>query len=99
RLTPGAGAYPQLAGVRLRIEGGQLQEARVGGAPIDPARTYRVAMTHFTATGGDGYPRLVDHPGYVNTGFVDADVLRGYITAKSPIRAEDVAPGDAVTRR
>ena len=99
RLTPGAGAYPQLAGVRLRIEGGQLQEARVGGAAIDPARTYRVAMTHFTATGGDGYPRLVDHPGYVNTGFVDADVLRGYITAKSPIRAEDVAPGDAVTRR
>ena len=99
RLSPGAGAYPQLAGVRLRIEGQTLQEASVGGAPVDPARTYRVAMTHFTATGGDGYPRLVDHPGYVNTGFVDADVLRAFIAARSPIRAADFDPGDAVTRR
>ena len=98
RMTPGAGGFPQTEGVQLRIEGGVLKEARVQGLAIDPQRDYRVAMNHFTATGGDGYPRLSDHPGYINTGFVDADVLRAYIAARSPIKAADHAPGDDVQR-
>ena len=38
RMTPGAGAFAQFAGVKLRIVGGQLQQALIGGQPIDPAR-------------------------------------------------------------
>ena len=32
---------------------------------------------------GDGYPKIDSHPGYVNTGFVDAEVLKGYIEKHS----------------
>ena len=38
-------------------------------------------------------------PGYVNTGFVDADVLREYIAARSPLKAADFAPLDDIQRK
>ncbi|MGR2660914.1 bifunctional UDP-sugar hydrolase/5'-nucleotidase UshA [Chromobacterium haemolyticum] len=97
-MTPGAGAFGQFAGVKLRIVGGQLQQALIGGQPINPAKTYRMAINSFIAAGGDGYPLMNKHPGYVNTGFVDAEMLREYIAAHSPIDAAAYAPGDAVTR-
>jgi 5'-nucleotidase/UDP-sugar diphosphatase len=35
----------------------------------------------------------------VDTGFVDADVLRAYIAARSPLKVADYAPGNTVTYR
>ncbi len=99
RMTPGSGAFPQTAGVTMQIEGNRLKDARIAGQPIDPQRSYRLAITNFTATGGDGYPKLTQHPGYVDSGFVDADVLRAYIQRHSPVKIADYAPGDAVTRK
>lgn len=99
RMTPGSGAFPQTAGVQMRIENNQLKQVSVGGQPIDPQRRYKLAVTNFTATGGDGYPRMTNHPGYVDSGFVDAEVLRAYIAARSPLKIADFEPGDAVTRR
>jgi 5'-nucleotidase / UDP-sugar diphosphatase len=99
KMTPGSGAYPQVAGVKLRIANNMLESAEVGGKPIDPARSYRLAMMNFTASGGDGYPKLDKHPGYVNTGFVDADVLRETIAKKGVVKTADYEPGDAVVRR
>ncbi len=99
RMTPGAGAFPQTDGVQMVIEAGVLKEARVQGQPIDANRDYRIAMNHFTASGGDGYPRLSDHPAYINTGFVDAEVLRAFIAARSPLKAADWVPGNDVQRR
>ena len=99
RMTPGSGAFPQTAGVQLRIDGTALVEAGIGGKPIAAAQRYRLAITNFTATGGDGYPKLNSHPGYLDSGFNDADVLRAYIASRSPLKAADYAPGDAVIRR
>lgn len=99
RMTPGSGAYPQTTGVQLRIQGGELVEARVQGQPIDPQREYRLALNHFSASGGDGYPKLTDHPGYVNTGFTDADVLREYIARNSPLKASAYQPGNDIQRQ
>lgn len=99
RMTPGSGGFAQTTGVNMRIEGNELKEARIGGAPIDPARTYRLSINNFTAAGGDGYPPLKQHPGYVDTGFNDAEVLRSYIARHSPLKVADFEPGDAVTRR
>lgn len=98
RMTPGAGAFAQFAGVRLRIVGGELQQAEVAGKAIAPAQRYRVAINSFMASGGDGYPKMMEHPGYVNTGFVDAEVLKDYVAKHSPIRAERYAPAGAVAR-
>lgn len=98
KMGAGSGAFPQFAGVRIVSEGGKLISARIGGAAIDPAKTYRLALNNFQANGGDGYPKLSTHPGYVNTGFVDADVMREYLS-KNKVKVADFAPGDAVVRR
>ena len=73
--------------------------SKVLGQPIDARREYRLAINNFTAGGGDGYPKLSDHPGHVNTGFTDADVMRAFIAARSPIKAADFAPPPDVVRR
>ncbi len=99
RMTPGSGAFPQFAGIRLVITGGGVTSASVKGSPIDPARVYRMAINNFQAAGGDGYPRMTDHKGYVDSGFVDADVLRSFILANSPLKVVDYEPGDAVVRQ
>ncbi|KNZ31024.1 MAG: 5'-nucleotidase [Methylibium sp. NZG] len=99
KMTPGAGAFAQFAGVELVIESGVVTQAVLKGKPIDPAATYRMAVNSFMAAGGDGYPRLKDRPGYVDTGFVDADMLRNFLFARSPLKAADFAPGSAVVRK
>ena len=99
KMTPGSGAFPQTAGLRWVINGGQLVSAEVGGQAIDAKREYRLAINNFTASGGDGYPKLNEHPGYINSGFVDADVLRDFISRNSPLKTANFAPGDAAQRR
>jgi 5'-nucleotidase / UDP-sugar diphosphatase len=98
KMSAGSGAFPQFAGVQLVIEGGAVKEARIKGAPVDPAKTYRLALNSFQANGGDGYPKLSDHPGYVNTGFVDADVMREYLS-KNKVVVANFEPGNAIVRR
>lgn len=99
KMTPGSGAFPQFAGIRLVMDKGVVVQASVAGKALDPAGKYRVALNNFVAAGGDGYPKVVSHPSYVDTGFVDADVLRGFIVAHSPLKAADYAPGDQIVRR
>ena len=98
KMTPGSGAFPQTAGVRMVIQGTQLVEATIGGRPIEPQREYRLAINNFTATGGDGYPKLDNHPGFINTGFVDGDELRAYIARRSPLKIADYAPTEGTRR-
>jgi len=99
KMSPNSGAFPQTVGVQMLIEGGVLKEAKVNGQPIDPRREYRLAINNFTAGGGDGYPKLSDHPGHINTGFADADVMRTFIAARSPIKAADFMPPADVVRK
>ncbi len=98
KMSSGAGAFAQFSGVQLVIEGAAVKSATIKGAAIDPAKTYRMALNSFQANGGDGYPKLSNHPGYVNTGFVDADVMREYLS-RNGIKVASFEPGDAVVRR
>lgn len=95
----GSGAFAQFDGVNLRINDGEVTRAIVNGREIDPNGTYRLAVNAFMAAGGDGYPVLADHPNYVNTGFVDADVMVEFIQANSPLNIANFNPGLAVVRR
>ena len=99
KMSVGSGAFAQFAGIRLVISGGMVTSATIKGAPVDPGKTYRMVINNFVAAGGDGYPRMTGHKSFVDTGFVDADLLRAYITANSPLKAADYEPGDAVVRR
>lgn len=76
QMKPDSGAYPQFANVSFVAKEGKLTDLKIKGEPVDPAKTYRMATLSFNATGGDGYPRIDNKPGYVNTGFIDAEVLK-----------------------
>ncbi len=99
KLSTGSGGFAQFAGIGLVIEQGVVTQAKVRGKPVEPGVLYRLAINNFVASGGDGYPKLTQHPGFVDTGFVDADVLRSYIATHSPLKAADYAPGQQVVRR
>lgn len=99
KMTVGSGAFPQFAGIKLVITAGAVTSASIKGAPVEAAKTYRMAVNNFQAVGGDGYPKLTSHKSFVDSGFVDADVLRAFIAAHSPLKAVDFEPGDAVVRR
>lgn len=97
QMKPDSGAYPQFARVSFVAKGGKLNELKINGEPIDPAKTYRMATLSFNATGGDGYPRIDNKPGYVNTGFIDAEVLKEYIQKNSPLDASAYEPKGEVS--
>lgn len=97
QMKPDSGAYPQFANVGFVARDGKLSNLSIKGEPIDPAKTYRLATLSFNATGGDGYPRLDDKPGYVNTGFIDAEVLKEYIQKNSPLDVKNYEPAGEVT--
>ena len=85
QMKPDSGAYPQFANVSFVAKDGKLNDLKIKGEPVDPAKTYRLATLSFNATGGDGYPHIDNKPGYVNTGFIDAEVLKQFIQQNSPI--------------
>ncbi|EPT7062732.1 bifunctional UDP-sugar hydrolase/5'-nucleotidase UshA [Cronobacter turicensis] len=94
---PDSGAYPQFANVSFTASGGTLNDVKIKGEPVDPAKTYRMATLSFNATGGDGYPPIDKKPGYVNTGFVDAEVLKQYIQQSSPLDVGALEPKGEVS--
>ncbi|HEY1843433.1 MAG TPA: bifunctional UDP-sugar hydrolase/5'-nucleotidase UshA [Buttiauxella sp.] len=97
KKTPDSGAYPQFANVSFVSTGGNLQDLKIKGEAIDPAKTYRLATLSFNATGGDGYPTIDKNPSYVNTGFVDAEVLKQYIEQNSPLDVNAYEPKGEVS--
>ncbi|EGA2154562.1 bifunctional UDP-sugar hydrolase/5'-nucleotidase [Salmonella enterica] len=92
-----SGAYPQFANVSFVAKEGKLTDLKIKGEPVDPAKTYRMATLSFNATGGDGYPRIDNKPGYVNTGFIDAEVLKEFIQQNSPLDAAAFTPNGEVS--
>ena len=92
QMKPDSGAYPQFANVSFTAQGGTLRDLKINGAPVDAAKTYRMATLSFNATGGDGYPHIDSKPGYVNTGFVDAEVLKQYVQQNSPLDVGTLEP-------
>ncbi|HGB2864723.1 TPA: bifunctional UDP-sugar hydrolase/5'-nucleotidase UshA [Salmonella enterica subsp. enterica serovar Typhimurium] len=97
QMKPDSGAYPQLANVSFVAKEGKLTDLKIKGEPVDPAKTYRMATLSFNATGGDGYPRIDNKPGYVNTGFIDAEVLKEFIQQNSPLDAAAFTPNGEVS--
>ncbi|EAX1057558.1 bifunctional UDP-sugar hydrolase/5'-nucleotidase [Salmonella enterica subsp. enterica serovar Sandiego] len=97
QMKPDSGAYPQFANVSFVAKEGKLTDLKIKGEPVDPAKTYSMATLSFNATGGDGYPRIDNKPGYVNTGFIDAEVLKEFIQQNSPLDAAAFTPKGEVS--
>ena len=87
-----SGAYVQFAGISMTVAKDKVSNVVIGGKPLDPNKVYRFSIPSFNAAGGDGYPKIDDKPGFVNTGFVDAEVLKDYLEKHNPINAADYEP-------
>ncbi|MGJ0636323.1 bifunctional UDP-sugar hydrolase/5'-nucleotidase UshA [Xenorhabdus bovienii] len=94
-----SGAYGQFYNVSFVVDGKKISDVKIGGKPLDPNKTYRMATLNFNAIGGDGYPRVDNLPGYVDTGFVDAEVLKGYIETHSPLKVADYEPKGEIVHK
>jgi 5'-nucleotidase len=64
-----------------RPDGRRLVEFTVGGAPVDTARVYKVALTDYLAEGNSGLGRLKALPqeAFLPAGITDRQALAGYI--------------------
>nr|WP_145550306.1 5'-nucleotidase C-terminal domain-containing protein [Variovorax boronicumulans] len=86
------GPYPYAAGIRFDVNAAAANGARVSGIEVrdnatgnwmalDLAKTYKLFVLSFNATGGDGYTTLKNVPAArrLDIGVLDADVFFSYI--------------------
>lgn len=64
--------------------GARVSDITLGGAPIDPAASYRVTANNFLTTGGDGFTAFLAGTDIKN-GVIDLDALTKYIHDNSPL--------------
>ena len=80
------GGFLHVSGIRFKIKGKTVQDVTVGGAPIDPAKTYTVTITDFMYSGGDGYKIFTGKPS-TKTGLPLRELLVDTIRKKGKIEA------------
>ncbi|WP_030220991.1 bifunctional metallophosphatase/5'-nucleotidase [Streptomyces bikiniensis] len=74
-----------------------VSSVRLNGEPIDPAKTYRVAMNEFLSGGGDGFTVLKEHRNKL-VGASDLDMFTAYLAAHSSASAPLPVPAaDRIT--
>jgi 2',3'-cyclic-nucleotide 2'-phosphodiesterase (5'-nucleotidase family) len=56
------GGFLHVSGIRFEIDGKAARRVTVGGEPLDGSMRYKVAVTDFMYSGGDGYDVLVGKP-------------------------------------
>lgn len=81
----------------LPVASGPAEQLVVGGVVQNPAKTYRVTVNNFMATGGDGFGTFVGGTSQLG-GAQDIDALVAYLAAfKSPAAPYD--PASAALRK
>lgn len=95
QIDQGAGRFPQVAGLKFSFDqskpvGSRVSEVQVKDgdnfAPIDPAKTYKVATNNFMRAGGDGYSIFKEGKNAYDYGPDLADVTAAYVAAHSPYK-------------
>ena len=88
-----AGRFAHVSGMEYRFDasepaGARIAGATVGGASLDPERTYSLAVPNFLAAGGDGYAML---PGAPRIGDANAGALVDQVIEKI-VAVSEIAP-------
>lgn len=68
-----------------RPEGDRITSITVNGAPIDPAREYRIGSFSFLLQGGDNFREFAKGKDTKDTGLVDSDVWIQYLKDNKPV--------------
>ncbi|MDR2402415.1 MAG: 5'-nucleotidase C-terminal domain-containing protein [Spirochaetaceae bacterium] len=89
-IPQGAGGFAQVSKeVRYTIDytggTGKLQDLTIGGAPVDPDRTYRFCTNDYLLGGGDGYTVLTGSRDPFNTSLLLSYVVVEYIRSQNGI--------------
>ena len=69
------GGFLQVAGMTMEINGSKLGKVTVGGAPLDPNKTYILAASEFMLGGGDGYAMLKEGTEPVYLGYSESAIV------------------------
>ena len=91
----GAGRFPQVSGLKVEIDlhqpaGKRVLAVAIGGKPLDPAATYRVATNDFMLAGGDGYVALGNGKVLIDArgGDIIANDVIQYVTRLGKVEAK-----------
>jgi 2',3'-cyclic-nucleotide 2'-phosphodiesterase (5'-nucleotidase family) len=94
QLPRPAGRFPQVSGLTVEADtsrpaGDRIVSIKVGDAPLDESRIYRVAVNDFMARGGDGYVSFDQAPPLLppaDAPLLTTEVMR-YIQSLGTVRA------------
>ena len=82
---------------KSRPAGQRIVAMNLNGKPIDPAKTYRVAVNNFLASGGDNFTLLAIASQAVDAG-LDLDATEAWLATNPPVptlgRITDLTPKD-----
>lgn len=92
QMETGAGRFPQVSGLKVEVDatkapGSRVVSVTVGDAPLDPAKTYKVATNDYMMSGGDGYTALSNGTVLIDksaASLMASDVI-DYITASKTV--------------
>ena len=87
-VPQGAGGFPQFSKeVRYTIDipGKTISGLTIGGAPIDPNKTYRFCTNDYILGGGDGYTVLTKSFDQFNTSLLLSYVVIEYVAAQGGV--------------
>ena len=92
------GGYPQFANISMVVDRAAktISDVKIGGQPLDMNKAYKISIPDYLTAGGDGYPIMKTHPTYVNTGFIDAEMLKKFFEEKKLLKASDYDPKNDV---
>jgi 5'-nucleotidase len=71
-----------------------VSSVKIGGAPIDLAKTYRIATVSFLGQGGDNFTVMQSGKNYIATGYKDIDAFVAYMKANPKLSP----PSKRITR-
>jgi len=92
KLPGGSGQFPQVSGLTIAVRLGapaatRVTNVRVGGVPLDLAKTYTVAMPDFVMNGGDNYAMFPGQKVLVDaqSGDLVVTALEKYVAARGTV--------------
>jgi 5'-nucleotidase len=94
KMPAAAGQFPQVSGLTMTVDltrptSNRVRDVRVNGQPLDPAKTYTVALPDFVLKGGDGYTMFAGQQVLVGP---EAGPLLVSVVERRVAAAHEIAP-------
>ena len=83
--------HPQFSGMSVELSDNSTT-IKIRDRRLRKKGSYRMAISTTLAAGTNGYPKIIDHPNFVNLHRTNADALWSFIENNSPIKAIDFSP-------